>query len=145
MCCAHASARRWPSRPRSARERGGMTTVDIHSAPEPPGRRGASFKPDLLQSLHGRAPAVATGVKRMVPDAAVVTLQGDGDMVSEGLHEVLHAAARAENVTALLFNNGVFGDTGGHMTATTVLGQRTKTSLEGRDATTHGYPIEDRK
>ncbi len=97
---------------------------------------------DSLQCLHGRAPAVATGVKRMVPDAAVVTLQGDGDMVSEGLHEVLHAAARGEKVTALLFNNGVFGDTGGHMTSTTVLGQRTKTSLEGRDAETHGYPID---
>ena len=97
---------------------------------------------DSLQCLHGRAPAVATGVKRMVPDAAVVTLQGDGDMVSEGLHEVLHAAARGENVTALLFNNGVFGDTGGHMTATTVIGQRTKTSLEGREAGDHGYPID---
>ena len=97
---------------------------------------------DSLQCLHGRAPAVATGVKRMVPEAAVVTLQGDGDMVSEGLHEVLHAASRGENVTALLLNNGVFGDTGGHMTATTVLGQRTKTSLEGRDAAAHGYPID---
>lgn len=97
---------------------------------------------DSLQCLHGRAPAVATGVKRMVPEATVVTLQGDGDMVSEGLHEVLHAGARGENVTALLFNNGVFGDTGGHMTATTVLGQRTKTSLEGRDPATHGHPID---
>ena len=97
---------------------------------------------DSLQCLHGRAPAVATGVKRMKPEAAVVTLQGDGDMVSEGLHEVLHAAARGEKVTALLFNNGVFGDTGGHMTATTVIGQRTKTSLEGREAEEHGYPID---
>jgi 2-oxoglutarate ferredoxin oxidoreductase subunit beta len=97
---------------------------------------------DSLQCLHGRAPAVATGVKRMKPEATVITLQGDGDMVSEGLHEVLHAAARAEKVTALLFNNGVFGDTGGHMTATTVIGQRTKTSLEGRDAAEHGYPID---
>ncbi|HEX4245730.1 MAG TPA: thiamine pyrophosphate-dependent enzyme, partial [Acidimicrobiales bacterium] len=97
---------------------------------------------DSLQCLHGRAPAVATGVKRMVPHAAVFTLQGDGDMVSEGLHEVLHAAARGERVTALLFNNGVFGDTGGHLTATTVIGQRTKTSLEGREAEAHGYPID---
>jgi 2-oxoglutarate ferredoxin oxidoreductase subunit beta len=97
---------------------------------------------DSLQCLHGRAPAVATGVKRMVPDAAVFTLQGDGDMVSEGLHEVLHAAARGERVTALLFNNGVFGDTGGHLTATTVIGQRTKTSLEGREPGAHGYPID---
>jgi 2-oxoglutarate ferredoxin oxidoreductase subunit beta len=97
---------------------------------------------DSLQCLHGRAPAVATGVKRMLPETAVITLQGDGDMVSEGLHEVLHAAARGEKVTCLLFNNGVFGDTGGHLTATTVLGQRTKTSLEGRDPEQHGYPID---
>jgi 2-oxoglutarate ferredoxin oxidoreductase subunit beta len=97
---------------------------------------------DSLQCLHGRAPAVATGVKRMLPETPVITLQGDGDMVSEGLHEVLHAAARAEKVTALLLNNGVFGDTGGHLTATTVVGQRTKTSLEGRDPEVHGYPID---
>jgi 2-oxoglutarate/2-oxoacid ferredoxin oxidoreductase subunit beta len=96
---------------------------------------------DLVQALHGRAPSVATGVKRMRPDALVFTLQGDGDMVNEGLQEVLHTAARGENVTCLLLNNGVFGETGGHMTATSVLGQRTKSSLEGRDATYHGYPI----
>jgi 2-oxoglutarate/2-oxoacid ferredoxin oxidoreductase subunit beta len=96
---------------------------------------------DSLQCLHGRAPAAATGVKRMLPRTPVITLQGDGDMVTEGLHEVLHAAARGENFTALLFNNGVFGDTGGHLTATTVIGQRTKTSLEGRDPALHGHPI----
>jgi 2-oxoglutarate ferredoxin oxidoreductase subunit beta len=97
---------------------------------------------DSLQCLHGRAPAAATGVKRMLPETPVITLQGDGDMVTEGLHEVLHAAARGENFTALLFNNGVFGDTGGHLTATTVIGQRTKTSLEGRDPLRHGHPID---
>ena len=96
---------------------------------------------DLVQALHGRAPSVATGVKRMQPDKAVFTLQGDGDMVNEGLQEVLHTAARGENVTCVLLNNGVFGETGGHMTATSVLGQRTKTSLEGRDPEYHGYPI----
>ena len=96
---------------------------------------------DFLQCLHGRAPAVATGVKRMQPDCAVFTLQGDGDMVSEGLAEVMHAAARGELVTCVLLNNGVFGDTGGQMTATTVIGQRTKTSIDGRDATLHGHPI----
>jgi len=96
---------------------------------------------DVLQCLHGRAPACATGVKRVRPHAAVFTLQGDGDMVSEGLAEVLHAAARGENITCVLLNNGVFGDTGGQQTATTVLGQRTKTSLEGRDPESHGYPI----
>ena len=77
----------------------------------------------------------------MLPDTPVITLQGDGDMVTEGLHEILHAAARGEQFTALLFNNGVFGDTGGHLTATTVVGQRTKTSLEGRDPALHGYPF----
>jgi 2-oxoglutarate ferredoxin oxidoreductase subunit beta len=97
---------------------------------------------DSLQCLHGRAPAAATGVKRMLPDTPVITLQGDGDMVTEGLHEILHAAARGERFTALLFNNGVFGDTGGHLTATTVVGQRTKTSLDGRDPDVHGHPID---
>ena len=75
---------------------------------------------DLVQALHGRAPSVATGVKRMLPDALVFTLQGDGDMVNEGLQEVLHTAARGERVTCILLNNGVFGETGGHMTATSV-------------------------
>jgi 2-oxoglutarate/2-oxoacid ferredoxin oxidoreductase subunit beta len=96
---------------------------------------------DLVQALHGRAPSVATGVKRMLPDRTVFTLQGDGDMVNEGLQEVLHTAARGESVTCVLLNNGVFGETGGHMTATSVVGQRTKTSLEGRDPGYHGYPI----
>jgi 2-oxoglutarate ferredoxin oxidoreductase subunit beta len=94
-----------------------------------------------LQCLHGRAPACATGIKRVRPGTAVFTLQGDGDMANEGLQEVLHAAARDENITCVMLNNGVFGDTGGQQTATTVLGQRTKTSLEGRDPDTHGYPI----
>ncbi len=96
---------------------------------------------DLVQALHGRAPSVATGVKRMLPDALVFTLQGDGDMVNEGLQEVIHTAARGEKITCILLNNGVFGETGGHMTATTVLGQRTKNSIDGRDAEYHGYPI----
>lgn len=96
---------------------------------------------DLNLSLHGRAPATATGVKRMLPDRVVFTMQGDGDMVSEGLAEVLHAAARSEKITCFLLNNGVFGDTGGHMTAASVLGQRTKTDMGGRKAEEHGYPI----
>src|SRR6185437_11076369 len=94
----------------------------------------SSMDVDLVQALHGRAPSVATGAKRMRPDAVVFTLQGDGDMVNEGLQEVLHTAARGEKVTCILLNNGVFGETGGHMTATSVLGQRTKNSLDGRDA-----------
>jgi 2-oxoglutarate ferredoxin oxidoreductase subunit beta len=96
---------------------------------------------DLVQALHGRAPSLATGVKRMRPDALVFTLQGDGDMVNEGLQEVIHTAARGESLTCVLLNNGVFGETGGQMTATTALGQRTKTSLDGRDAARHGHPI----
>ncbi|MGH0032429.1 MAG: thiamine pyrophosphate-dependent enzyme [Myxococcota bacterium] len=96
---------------------------------------------DLVQALHGRAPSVATGVKRMRKDELVFTLQGDGDMVNEGLQEVLHTAARGEAVTCVLLNNGVFGETGGHMTSTTVLGQRTKNTLDGRDAAYHGHPI----
>ncbi len=96
---------------------------------------------DLNLALHGRAPATATGVKRMLPDTLVFTMQGDGDMVSEGLAEVMHAAARSEKITCLLLNNGVFGDTGGQMTAASVIGQRTKTAMEGRSAELHGYPI----
>jgi 2-oxoglutarate ferredoxin oxidoreductase subunit beta len=96
---------------------------------------------DLIQALHGRAPSVATGAKRMLPDRLIFTLQGDGDMVNEGLQEVIHTAARGEAVTCVLLNNGVFGETGGHMTATTVLGQRTKNTLDGRDAGYHGHPI----
>jgi 2-oxoglutarate ferredoxin oxidoreductase subunit beta len=96
---------------------------------------------EVLQALHGRAPSLATGVKRMRPDTLVLTVQGDGDMVNEGLQEVLHAAARAERITCIMLNNGVFGETGGHLTATTVLGQRTKNSIEGRTVAEHGYPI----
>ena len=100
-----------------------------------------SIDVDVLQALHGRAPSLATGAKRMRPDSLIFTLQGDGDMVNEGLQEVLHTAARGEAVTCVLLNNGVFGETGGHMTATTVIGQRTKNTIEGRDAAYHGHPI----
>ena len=96
---------------------------------------------DLVQALHGRAPSVATGAKRMRPDTLIFTLQGDGDMVNGGLQEVIHTAARGESVTCVLLNNGVFGETGGHMTATTAIGQRTKNTLDGRDAAYHGHPI----
>jgi len=96
---------------------------------------------EVLQALHGRAPSLATGVKRAKPDTLVITVQGDGDMVNEGLQEVLHTAARGERVTCFMLDNGVFGETGGHMTATTALGQRTKNTLDGRDAEQHGFPI----
>ena len=96
---------------------------------------------EVLQALHGRAPSVATGVIRMRPELAVFTIQGDGDMANEGLQEVLHAAARGENIVCIMLNNGVFGETGGHLTVTTTIGQRTKNTLEGRDASTHGHPM----
>ncbi len=96
---------------------------------------------EVLQALHGRAPSLATGVKRAKSNALVLTVQGDGDMVNEGLQEVLHTAARGERVTCFMLDNGVFGETGGHMTATTALGQRTKNTLDGRDAEQHGFPI----
>ena len=95
-----------------------------------------------MQALHGRAPSVATGVKRMRPDSIVFTIQGDGDMVNEGLQEVLHTAARGENVTCILLNNGVFGETGGHMTAT--IGASASARRTRSTAATpayHGYPI----
>ena len=96
---------------------------------------------EVVQALHGRAPSVATGAKRAKPNLVTITVQGDGDMVNEGLQEVLHAAARGEQITCVLLNNGVFGETGGHMTATTTIGQRTKNTLEGRNTDDHGYPI----
>ena len=96
---------------------------------------------DVIQALHGRAPSVATGAKRMLPGHLVWTLQGDGDMVSEGLQEVLHAAARREKITCVLLNNTVFGETGGHMTSTSIVGQKTKSTLGGRDAESQGEPI----
>lgn len=102
---------------------------------------GLELDLDMVQALHGRAPSVATGAKRMLPDTTVFTVQGDGDMVNEGLQEVLHAAARGEAITCILLNNGVFGETGGQMTAASALGQRTKTSLDGRDPALHGWPI----
>ena len=101
----------------------------------------AALDVECTLCLHGRGPAVATGMKRMRPDCLVWTMQGDGDMVSEGLAEVMHTAARGENITCIMLNNGVFGDTGGQMTAATVVGQRTKNTIDGRDAKYHGMPI----
>ena len=95
----------------------------------------------LAMSAMASAPAFADTLSEVIKHGIVLTIQGDGDMVSEGLQEVLHTAARGENVACIMLNNGVFGETGGHMTATTVLGQRTKTSLDGRDPALHGRPI----
>ena len=101
----------------------------------------SSMDVDVIQALHGRAPSVATGAKRMQPERLVFTLQGDGDIVNEGLQEAIHTAARGESVTCIVLNNGVFGETGGQMTAATALGQRTKNTREGRNAAAHGHPI----
>ena len=96
---------------------------------------------EVLQALHGRAPSVATGLSRVQPATTVFTIQGDGDMGNEGLQEVLHAAARGENIVCFMLNNGVFGETGGHLTVTTTIGQRTKNTLDGRVASEHGNPM----
>ncbi len=99
------------------------------------------FNFDWMQAPHGRAPAMATGVKRVLPDRLVITYQGDGDMVSIGMGEVVHAAARGENITVFFLNNTNYGMTGGQMAPTTLPGQKTTSSPGGRDVETMGYPI----
>ena len=96
---------------------------------------------DYQQALHGRAPALATGIKRVRPEALVFTVQGDGDLHSEGITEVVQAASRGENVTVICFNNAVNGETGGHLTAATPVGQKTKSSLTGRTDEREGSPV----
>ena len=97
---------------------------------------------DFIASLHGRAPAVATGVKRSYPDKLVFTYQGDGDLASIGLAEIVHAAARRENFSTIFINNAVYGMTGGQHAPTTLIGQVTKTTPKGRDVHTAGYPLD---
>jgi 2-oxoglutarate ferredoxin oxidoreductase subunit beta len=99
-----------------------------------------TFDFDCQLALHGRAPAMATAVKRLLPDRLVFTMQGDGDLAAIGTTEIVHAATRGERFTTLLLNNANFGETGGHMAPTTLLGQRTPSSPGGRDAAIHGYP-----
>ena len=96
---------------------------------------------DFVESPHGRAPAVATGVRRAQPDAFVFTYQGDGDLAAIGTAEIVHAAARGERISVIFVNNGIYGMTGGQMAPTTLLGQRTTSSPKGRDAGLDGYPI----
>ncbi len=96
---------------------------------------------DFVEAPHGRAPAVATGVRRVRPDAFVLTYQGDGDLAAIGTAEIIHAAARGELITTIFVNNGIYGMTGGQMAPTTLLGQRTTSSPAGRDARSAGYPI----
>jgi len=96
---------------------------------------------DFVESPHGRAPAVATGVRRVRPDAFVFTYQGDGDLAAIGTAEIVHAAARGERISVIFVNNGIYGMTGGQMAPTTLLGQRTTSSPSGREASLAGYPI----
>jgi len=99
------------------------------------------FNIDAIEAPHGRAPAVATGVKRAQPDKIVFTYQGDGDLAAIGTSEIIHTANRGENITVIFVNNTVYGMTGGQMAPTTMLGQQTTTTPYGRDFRTDGYPI----
>jgi 2-oxoglutarate ferredoxin oxidoreductase subunit beta len=96
---------------------------------------------DVVEAPHGRAPAVATGIRRVRPDAFVFTYQGDGDLAAIGTAEIIHAAARGERISVVFVNNGIYGMTGGQMAPTTLLGQRTTSSPTGRDALHAGHPL----
>ncbi len=99
------------------------------------------FTCDMIEAAHGRAPAVATGVKRARPDNIVFTYQGDGDLASIGMAETVHSATRGENITIIFVNNAIYGMTGGQMAPTSLPGQVTQTSPYGRDVKTAGFPI----
>ncbi len=99
------------------------------------------FDCDMVQAAHGRAPAVATGLKRALPDNVIFTYQGDGDLAAIGMAETVHAATRGENITVIFINNAIYGMTGGQMAPTSLPGQVTQTSPYGRDTSTAGFPI----
>ena len=99
------------------------------------------FACDMIEAPHGRAPAVATGIKRCRPENIVFTYQGDGDLASIGTAETVHAASRNENITIIFVNNAIYGMTGGQMAPTSLPGQVTQTSPYGRDPQTVGYPV----
>jgi 2-oxoglutarate ferredoxin oxidoreductase subunit beta len=99
------------------------------------------FNVDFAEAAHGRAPAMATGIKRVHPEAVVFTYQGDGDLASIGIAEALHAAARGEHLTTIFINNAIYGMTGGQMAPTSLPGQRTTSSPCGRDVETMGMPL----
>lgn len=99
------------------------------------------FTCDFVEAAHGRAPAMATGIKRVLPDRVVFTYQGDGDMASIGMSEIVHAAGRGENITVIFINNAIYGMTGGQMAPTTLPGQQTTSSPHGRDVETMGFPM----
>ena len=96
---------------------------------------------DFIEAPHGRAPAIATGFKRIRNDRLIFTYQGDGDLASIGAAEIVHAANRSENITVIFINNAIYGMTGGQMAPTTLLGQKTTTTQDGRDAARAGYPM----
>ncbi|MFH1867837.1 MAG: thiamine pyrophosphate-dependent enzyme [Candidatus Omnitrophota bacterium] len=96
---------------------------------------------DVTEAAHGRCPAVATAIKRLMPKSITFTYQGDGDLAAIGTAEIIHAANRGENITVIFVNNGVYGMTGGQMAPTTLLGQKTATSQSGRDLARDGYPM----
>ncbi|MEA4846327.1 MAG: thiamine pyrophosphate-dependent enzyme [Clostridiaceae bacterium] len=100
-----------------------------------------NFNVDSICALHGRAPSIATGMKRALPGNTIIAYQGDGDMVSEGMAEIIHAAVRGEKISVIFVNNAIFGMTGGQMAPTTLLEQKTATSPYGRKAATSGYPV----
>ena len=99
------------------------------------------FEFDGVEAAHGRAPAMATGIKRVLPDRVVFTYQGDGDLASIGMGEIIHAAARGERITVIFINNAIYGMTGGQMAPTTLPNQITTSSPGGRDVTMQGFPI----
>ncbi len=99
------------------------------------------FNMDFVEAAHGRAPAMATGIKRVLPDNTVFTYQGDGDLASIGIAEIMHAAIRGEKITVIFINNAIYGMTGGQMAPTTLLGMKTTSSPFGRDVELAGYPV----
>ncbi|MDQ7823248.1 MAG: thiamine pyrophosphate-dependent enzyme [Candidatus Eremiobacteraeota bacterium] len=99
------------------------------------------FNFDCVGAAHGRAPAVATGIKRSRPDCIVFTYQGDGDLAAIGTAEIVHAATRGEKITVIFVNNAIYGMTGGQMAPTTLIGQYSETTPYGRKAELHGFPI----
>ncbi|MGF7398362.1 thiamine pyrophosphate-dependent enzyme [Thermoanaerobacterium thermosaccharolyticum] len=99
------------------------------------------FNCDMQEAAHGRAPAVATGIKRVHPDKVVFTYQGDGDLAAIGTAETVHAAARGENITVIFVNNAIYGMTGGQMAPTSLIGQETVTTPYGRKPENNGYPV----
>ena len=99
------------------------------------------YNMDMMMALHGRAPAAATGIKRADPSKFVMVYQGDGDLVSEGMAEIMHAGIRGEKFSVIFINNAIYGMTGGQMAPTTLVGMKATTAPKGRDPKEHGYPM----